>query len=116
MPSIDEIAAEAQAVGRLLMTHKYIFAKTMVYAPHYYTLRRDWKVPGDFDRCVAFLLEHGVDELYYGKRFKNLLINEFKYWLETNAQMGTEPAILINRKPHELPLAGNPDIIWVRFE
>jgi hypothetical protein len=106
---------EAQAVGKLLMTHSYRFAKTMVYLPHYYTLKKTWEVKEDFEKCVAFLFKYGVDEVFAGKAFKNLLVGEFKYWLETNAQMGIEEAILINRKPHELPMEGNKDIIWVKF-
>lgn len=103
-----------EQVGRLLMSQSWRFASTMAYVPHYYSLRKNWASMDDFFIVVEFIQQHGIDELYYKRPFRVLLINEFKYWtMEGNNIQATD---LINRKPHELPLANNPDVHWVRFD
>lgn len=81
-------------VAAALLESRWIFAKTMPEAPHWYTLRKHWKAPIPFDDVVGFIREHGYRRRYGRSRFTYLNINGMKYWT-----MGAPiPAtILINR-------------------
>jgi hypothetical protein len=104
---------ELQTVAKNLMQARWIFAKTMAYVPHYYTLRREWAKDSDFVDAVKFIREFGVDEIYGVRHFKILMVNEFKYWsMEGDDIYNTN---LINRKPHYQIMQGNTDIHWVTF-
>jgi hypothetical protein len=75
-------------------SHRWIFAKTMPYNPHEYTLRRE-AGKDDFDAAVRYIREHGKIELYGGHQYKTLRHSDHKYW--TMGEV-VEKTILINRK------------------
>jgi hypothetical protein len=104
---------DIHAIAVSLMLARWTFAKTMVYVPHYYTLRKDW-VDGDFLEAAHYIQEHGLDEFYMGKPYKYIMINEFKYWsMDGLDYPGTD---LFNRKPHHFqPEYPVDEIIWVKF-
>jgi hypothetical protein len=82
--------------------HRWTFARTMPQNPHEYTLRRD-TTNDVFDAAVRYIREHGVIELFWGKRYRSLFFDDHKYWTMGEPVAGT---VLINRKL--LPDAGGP--------
>lgn len=82
-------------MGQALLSRNWIFAKTMTYDPHWYTLRKEWRDDPLFDKVVETLRRAGYDETYNGKKSRAFNMNGMKYWT-----MGAPvPAtILINRK------------------
>ena len=82
-----------QRISRLLLSHHWIFAKTMPGNPHWYTLRKHWK-DADFCYVVSAIREHGYSEIFKGRRYIMFDINGMKYWT-MGAQL--EQTILINR-------------------
>lgn len=78
----------------LVKDHQWQFAKTMPKCPHWYTLRKQWKVEGEFEWFVAFIRGFGVVETYAGMRHVYFYDGDFKYWT-----MGAPLAvtILVNR-------------------
>ena len=84
---------DLQRISRLLLSHHWIFAKTMPGNPHWYTLRKYWK-DADFCYVVSAIREHGYSEIFKGRRYMMFNMNNMKYWT-----MGAplEQTILINR-------------------
>ena len=70
------------AVARL-ESARYVFARTMPRIPHWYTLRKWWANPGDYEAAGRVILEHG--EALYWNRWKRryLQANGVKYWVMT---------------------------------
>jgi len=83
-----------QTIGRSLLAHPWIYAKTMPTEPHWYTLRRDWTEDAAFVTAVEAIRTYGYPERYKQSQYTRLNINGMKYWT-----MGAPvPAtILINR-------------------
>lgn len=96
MKSMSEFAR----VGQRLIDAHWIFAKTMPDNPHWYTLRREWLHDDDFIETVQFIRRHGYQEIYGGRPYTMLNVNDYKYWT-----MGAplHETILINRKLHNDP-------------
>ncbi len=88
--SPDELAR----IGQLLLTKSYRFAKTMPHAPHWYSVRREWKNEEEFVEAVLFIRKHGYSEPYAGRNYIKFKLNGFKYWT-----MGDpiEDTIILNR-------------------
>ena len=90
-----DVAAKVLAC---LERQTWVFAKTMPWVPHWYTLRRNWSSDAEFVRVVELMREHGQDE-EYGKakrRHRVLVLGGFKYW---TMESDITDTILINRKP-----------------
>jgi hypothetical protein len=88
----------AEKVRACLESQTWVFAKTMPWIPHFYTLRRNWSNESQFVRVVEVMRLYGKDE-YYGKarrRSRVLILGGFKYWTMESPISDT---ILINRKP-----------------
>ena len=96
--------ADLQRVRDLLLAQQWIFAKTMPDNPHWYTLRKNWERDADFAWTVETIRRYGYEEIYEGRSYTVLNIDDMKYWT-----MGAPVAetILINRK-HLTPVAGPP--------
>lgn len=86
--------SEFEAVGDLLLAHRWIFAKTMPENPHEYTLRKHWD-DDQFLQVVQYIRAHGYKAVYKGARYTQLDVNEHFYWT-MGAPLGA--TILINRK------------------
>lgn len=80
--------------AELLLSNSWTFAKTMPKNPHYYTLKKNWGNPEEFERCVMFIRKHGYVVQYGGRNYTCFDINGQKYW-----SMGAplDKTILINR-------------------
>lgn len=87
-------------IAERLLTHSWIFAKTMPDNPHWYTLKKTWQQPQDFEEVVITMREWGYKEKYGKSWYTMFDINGMKYWT-----MGApiEQTILINRKYLDLP-------------
>lgn len=79
---------------RYVVRSEWTFARTMSENPHEYSLRSTAQ-PGEFDRAVRYIREHGHMETYFGKPYKVLHFHDHKYWTMGAALTET---ILINRK------------------
>ncbi|MEC9208988.1 MAG: hypothetical protein VX762_01015 [Bacteroidota bacterium] len=80
---------------QLLESKEYRFAKTMLDIPHYYTLKKEWDNPIEFENTVLYIRKHGMKELWKdGQYYIYLYANGWKYW-----SMGSpvSETILINR-------------------
>ena len=86
---------------RLLEERPWTFAKTMPHIPHFWSAKKDWPNPEDFDACAEGIQHYGREE-----RFKNFApkvyyyANGFRYW--TMSEPGV--ATIINRCDPEHPL------------
>lgn len=88
---------DAARYTEVLEKATWIFAKTMPWLPHWYTLRSEWD-DALFVEVVTAMRRDGVDELYgkQKKRHRVFLLNGYKYWTMENP---VEKTLLINRKP-----------------
>jgi hypothetical protein len=77
-----------------VQNHRWVFARTMVSNPHFYTLRRN-ALHSLFDDAVRYIRDLGWIEYFGGKPYKMLHHLTHKYWT-----MGAplDITILINRK------------------
>jgi hypothetical protein len=50
-----------------LIAHKWQFAKTMPWVPHYYTMIHWWDDKAEFFECVRILRTFGYDDPYFGR-------------------------------------------------
>lgn len=83
-----------EEVSAALLASNWIFAKTMPQWPHWYTLRKDWTQPVDFEAVVQYIRDHGYQEKFYTRTMTRLNVGKHKYW-----SMGAplNETILINR-------------------
>lgn len=79
----------------ILLSKRYIFAKTMSSNPHWYTLRKHWENDQDFVNTVQIMRKYGYREKYGVSWYTMFNINGMKYWT-----MGApiKDTTLINRK------------------
>lgn len=56
-----------QQVGELLEQQKYVFAKTMPWCPHWYTLKKTWSDGNIYRDVIAWILKNG-ELRKWGKR------------------------------------------------
>ena len=77
-----------------LLNAQYRFAKTMKEIPHAYTLKRTWKNPEDFNKCVQLLHKHSYEGWFFKTKYNYYNIGEFKYW---SMDKDLSQVILINR-------------------
>jgi hypothetical protein len=70
------------------------FAKTMLYTPHWYCLKENFKNPEEFTELAHFVRNNGIP-LRYGKR-EYIVYNsgDYRYWVMDN---NPSDAVLINR-------------------
>ncbi len=82
-------------IARTLTSQQWTFAKTMPNNPHYYTLKKKWQNPAEFERIVRLIRQYGYQEYFWRKPYTMLDINDKKYWT-----MGAPvpETTLINRK------------------
>src|SRR5512140_1925057 len=80
----------------ILEAQTWVFARTMPWAPHWYSLRKDWVCDGDFVWIVETMRRDGYDEIYAERRHRVMNVGQFKYW---TMEAPVEETILINRKP-----------------
>lgn len=83
-----------------LLSHSWIYAKTMPEHPHWYTLRKQWDNDSDFVEVARLIREHGYKEKFFKTWFTRFDLNGMKYWT-----MGAplDITILINRAHIERP-------------
>lgn len=74
---------------------QWIFAKTMPWMPHWYTLLRQWQDRDLWWWCVNTMWRDGMDEKYGKRRYRVVILNGFKYWSCDDPVTKTD---LINRK------------------
>ena len=46
-------------ITQILESKSYRFAKTMSEIPHFYTLKREWDNPIEFEKAVSYIRENG---------------------------------------------------------
>jgi uncharacterized membrane protein YbaN (DUF454 family) len=78
----------------LLLSAKFVYAKSMPRFPHWYTLRRSWRNAADFEAVVQFIRDHGKPEKFYGRVYLYFYVGKNKYWTMGSPLPET---ILINR-------------------
>jgi len=90
IPSLDVF----NHICKTLLSKRWIFAKTMPHAPHWYTLRREWYNDELFNEIVTLIRRYGYKERYGRTWYTKFNINGMKYWT-----MGAPipKTILINR-------------------
>ncbi len=82
-------------IEQILESKEYRFAKTMPEDPHFYTLKREWGNPKEFEKAVLYIRENGYKELWKdGQHYIYLYMNGWKYWTMGSPVSET---ILINR-------------------
>ena len=82
-------------ITQILESKAYRFAKTMPESPHFYTLKREWDNPKEFEKAVSYIRENGQKELWQdGQHYTYLYVNGWKYWTMGSPASET---ILINR-------------------
>ena len=100
--------ADLARMTRLLESHPWVFAKTMKYNPHWYSLRQAWAdYDGDFVFVVEQIRRFGYYQRYGTRWFACHDVGEHFYWTMGNptllvADIGWEElkgTRLINRKP-----------------
>ena len=101
-PLSDE---DRERLTQLLSAQEWIFARTMAYNPHWYTLRRNWQNDADFIWAVQMIRKHGQVEPFRGRPYIVLYLGDYKYWT-MGCPIHPDPffdsrrnTILINRKP-----------------
>ena len=85
--SLDDVAAA-------LLAKEWRFAKTMPQHPHWYTLRKDWSDPAEFEAIVQFIRDHGHKRRWGRATYTYLDIDGMQYWTMGEPSRST---ILINR-------------------
>ena len=85
---------EYERIKGILLSKRWIFAKTMPEHPHWYTLRKEWESDEEFVDIVKAIREYGYQEKFYSKYYTCLNVENMKYWT-----MGApvNETILINR-------------------
>jgi len=83
-----------ERIKGILLSKRWIFAKTMPEHPHWYTLRKEWESDEEFVDIVNAIREYGYQEKFYSKYYTCLNVENMKYWT-----MGAplDKTILINR-------------------
>lgn len=84
-----------------LQNAKYRFASTMKWAPHFYTLRKQWENDALWNSTLQAMELYG-EPVKWGKRtYKYLYIGEYQYWhmLDAPEHAWTDPftSNVINR-------------------
>ena len=73
--------------------YEFTFAKTMPEIPHEWLARRQVR-SHVWNWLVDAIYTHGVEESFYGKKFKYLYVGGYKYWCMGNPIPRTK---IINR-------------------
>jgi len=83
-----------ERIKTILLSKRWIFAKTMPDHLHWYTLRKEWENDEESVYVVNAIRQYGYTESFYNKDYTRLDIEDMKYWT-----MGApiEETILINR-------------------
>lgn len=89
--------AERMRAKELLDNAPWRFAKTMAEIPHYYTLKKDWSRPEDFDFVVSVMKKYPTEKLFFKRMYKYFIPisdDPHQYW---TMEREFENPILINR-------------------
>nr|WP_321232378.1 hypothetical protein [uncultured Psychroserpens sp.] len=85
-------------VGKTLENCNWIFAKTMLKNPHWYTLRSDFGNNEVYLSIVRHIRYFGKDEIFQGILYRVFYVGSYKYWTMPE-DLTNESCDLINRKP-----------------
>ena len=80
---------------RFIEEQTWKFAKTTPQIPHFYCLKGLCPDPGEFEWFVGYLLEHSVSGEFYGKTYRYIYLDHWKYWI---MDKGPKDCNLINRE------------------
>lgn len=69
-----------QGAAAAILRSEFQFAKTMPDSPHWYTLRKKWNQPLDWEAVVQFIRDNSYREKYGKAWYKKMNINGHKYW------------------------------------
>lgn len=85
-----------EEITKYIESAKWQFAKTMPEIPHEYTVK-DWnpEKSDSFIDFVKYIKEFGKDEEFYGKIYRYLIVDDYKYWTMDER---VEDITLINRE------------------
>lgn len=89
-----------QQVGELLEQQQYVYAKTMPWCPHYYTLKKTWDDGEQYRAVIAWILENGEKRRWSrkegtkGTTRRYFDHGEWRYWPMTT---NPDASILLNR-------------------
>ena len=67
----------------MLEAQVWTFAKTMPHNPHYWSVKKDWKDPLEFEAAFAYINEHGEDKIFGKWSYKVIFFNGWRYWTMT---------------------------------
>lgn len=76
---------ELSAIKKFINLANWRFAKTMPEIPHEYIVIDDYpKKAEQINTFIAEIEQSGYQGSFYGKEYKYLKINNYKYWLIEN--------------------------------
>ena len=92
-----------EEIRKYISSVKWQYAKTMPEIPHEYTIK-GWNPDkvGEFEDFVKYINEHGKDEEFYGKTYRYLVVDDYKYWAMDDV-INREIINQINDEEHSLP-------------
>ena len=88
-------------VAGALDAARFVFAKTLAWNPHWYTVRNGWPAPAAFERAVR-VVDGGRAELFRGHTYRVQDFNGYAYW---TMGKGARESKLINRRRSWYPTA-----------
>jgi hypothetical protein len=70
-----------EEIKKYIDSVKWQIAKTMPEIPHEYTIA-DWNSDKkeSFYNFVKYIRKYGKDEIFYNKKYRYLVIDNYKYW------------------------------------
>lgn len=84
-------------INQVLEKLQFRFAKTMPENPHWYTVKTD-ELKEEYEYLFNYIWEHGCDEYWNGRKYRYLVIGDYKYWPMTKCIGDSR---IINRKSVE---------------
>lgn len=81
-------------IEETIISAEYVFAKSMPYLPHSYTVRDWWTNQDAFKEAVQFIRDKGVKERFGKRYFVYWYCAGYKYWTMGSPIQQTK---LINR-------------------
>ncbi len=83
-----------EKIEALLLANKWTFAKTMLYNPHEYTLRKNWENDEEFVEVAQFIRDNGYTLMWWGRPYLCYDLDGKRYWTMGDPM---ETTTLINR-------------------
>lgn len=92
---MDKPILTRDLIQKTLEAQKWTFAKTMAKIPHEWVYKKTYKGNGvSMPDIAIFIKENGYTEYFYGKPYKYLDLNGYKYWTMDYPLSSTD---LVNR-------------------